>query len=130
MHEIISTPEILSMICFRFPAYKVRNELATIDHNHHCNRRQAKNEHGDLLYSRRWSKKAGRWIPTVIKEPKDYAYIPYLLALILSTRRYDKGKVERQAPLSTEDPRRRRSTIAKLPPRPTNVLVNEKKTRF
>lgn len=66
----------------------------------------------------------------MIKEPKDYAYIPKLLALILSMRRQDTGKVERQKPLSTEDPRRRCPTIAKLPPRPTNILVNEKKTRF
>ncbi len=81
-----------------------------MDHNHHCARKQAENEFGDLLYSCRWSKKAGRWIPTTIKEHKDYAYIPKLLALVLNKRRIDDQKVERSRPLSEDDPRRTAST--------------------
>ncbi|XP_065068067.1 uncharacterized protein LOC135693488 isoform X2 [Rhopilema esculentum] len=113
-------------VFFNYPAYKVRNRLALIDHNHHCNRLQARNENGDLLYSRRWSKKAGRWIPTITKEPKDYSYVSRLLAAVMNKRRNDSGKVERHKPLSEEDPRWKSRTIVKLPARATDVLVDEK----
>ena len=82
------------------------------------------------MYSRRWSKKAGRWIPTIIKESKDFAYIPTMLALILSSRRHDDDTVSRATQLSSNDPRRKAPTIAKLPPKPTKVLVDEKMSRF
>lgn len=64
----------------------------------------------------------------VIKEKKGYEYIPKLMAVILNARRTDKmTQVNR---LSQDDPRRLAPTIAKLPSRSTNMLVEEKMSRF
>ena len=114
----------------RFVSYCLRSQLSIIDHNHHCQRPQMKNWRGELVYSRRWSKKAGRWIPVLIKEPKQYDYIPYLLAFIIQARKADTGGVKRQLPYSRKDPRNRAESIAKLPARPTTTLVAEKRSRF
>ena len=120
----------INFLPFRFISFRARTRLAAIDHNHHCELAQAKNQAGELLYSRRWSKKAGRWVPVIVKEPKDYSYIPYLMALILYTRKLDKSSIKDPVALPPEDPRNIASTIAKLPAKPTKELVAAKKSQF
>ncbi len=66
----------------------------------------------------------------VIKEKKGYEYIPKLMAVILNARRTDKGKMTQVNRLSQDDPRRLAPTIGKLPSRSTDVLVEEKMSRF
>ena len=115
---------------FRFISFRARTRLAAIDHNHHCELAQAKNQAGELLYSRRWSKKAGRWVPVIVKEPEDYSYIPYLMVLILYTRKLDKSSIKDPVALPPEDPRNIASTIAKLPAKPTKELVQEEVSTY
>ena len=66
----------------------------------------------------------------LVKEPKKYEYIPYLMAVILKARKDDDKPIKRILGLRPDDPRKRASTIAKLPSRPTTDLVKEKLTRF
>ena len=95
------------MFCsiFRYPAFKARSELAIIDQNHHSRLEQATNEFGEPLFSRGWSKKAGRWVPVIVKERKNYDYIPYLMATIFDSRRSDNGSVARSVPIRKDNPR-------------------------
>ena len=90
--------------------------------HHHCNGLQAKYENGDLLYSRRCRKKAGRCIPTITMEHKEYSYVSRLLAAAMNKQQNDSGKVERHKPISEDDPRWESRTIARV----TDVLVDEK----
>ena len=53
-----------------------------------------------------------------------------MLALILNSRRHDDDTVSRAIPFSPNDPWRNAPTIAKLPPKSTTVLVDEKMSRF
>ena len=116
------------MFCsiFRYPAFKARSELAIIDHNQHSRLKQATNEFGEPLFSRCWSKKAGRWVPIIVKERKNYDYIPYLMTTILDSRRRDNGSEARSVLIRKDDPRFKAKTIAKLPPKPTKELVKTK----
>eukprot|EP00112_Aurelia_sp_Birch-Aquarium-sp1_P014878 Seg3244.1 transcript_id=Seg3244.1/GoldUCD/mRNA.D3Y31 product="hypothetical protein" protein_id=Seg3244.1/GoldUCD/D3Y31 len=126
-HLLMYTPK---RVFFKYPSYRARSQLAVIDHNHHCQLPQMTNMMGNPVWSRRWSKKAGRWIPLLVKAPKRYEYIPYLIAMILKARKDDTKPIKRTIGLQLDDPRKQASTIAKLPSRPTMDIVQEKLTRF
>ena len=100
--------------------------LAVIDHNHHVNRRQARNQQGDLVYSRRWSKRAKRWKVVLVKEKKNYSYFPLLSADVLKALRSGPS----QPVVDANDPRNIAAAIAVLPPPPTTPLVEEQLSRF
>ena len=102
-------------VFFQYTSQKLRMRLSAIDFNHHVNLPQKTNEFGELLVSRRWSKKAGRWIATKVKVPKDYSYIPYLTAVIMRERDYDRLPMTRTSLLAADDPRRIAGNIVKLP---------------
>ena len=57
------------------------------------------------MWSKRWSKKAGRWIPILIKEPKKYVYMSNLMAVILKARADDGKTLKRIVGLTADDPR-------------------------
>ena len=61
---------------------------------------------------------------------KGYEYIPKLLAMILNARRTGTGNIARPNMLAHDDPRQLATTIAKLPPKATKILVEEKMSRF
>eukprot|EP00112_Aurelia_sp_Birch-Aquarium-sp1_P002028 Seg1221.6 transcript_id=Seg1221.6/GoldUCD/mRNA.D3Y31 product="hypothetical protein" protein_id=Seg1221.6/GoldUCD/D3Y31 len=117
-------------IFFKYPSYSARSKMAIIDYNHHCQRPQRRDQFGNPMWSKRWSKKAGRWIPMLIKEPKKYEYMGNLMAIILKARSDDGKSVKRIVGLAADDPRRGRPTIAKLPTKQTKDLVSEKLSRF
>ncbi len=85
---------------------------------------------GNLLYTRRWSKKTGKWIPVKIPEKKTYSYIPYLIATAFESREKDVLPMTRKTPLSDDDPRRKAASIAKLPAPPSEELAAKIKSRF
>ena len=97
-----------------------------IDHNHHLNRRQAINQQGDSVYSRRWSKRAKRWKVVLVKEKKNYSYFPLLCANVLKAL----GSGSSQPMIYENDPKNIAPTIAALPPPPTSQLVEEHLSRF
>ena len=101
-------------IFFKYVAMKTRMQLSCIDHNHHVNLPAAVDDFGDNLITRRWSK-AGRWVRRLVKQEKDYSYIPFLLTSIMKARAEDKKKVSRPVPLAENDPRKIAKNIAKLP---------------
>lgn len=59
----------------RYEGLFARSLLAAIDHNHHLHRKQARNAKGELVFFRRWSKRAKRWKVVIVKEKKTYSYI-------------------------------------------------------
>ncbi|CAB3982210.1 Hypothetical predicted protein [Paramuricea clavata] len=61
---------------FSYQGTVARSLLAAIDHNHHLNREKARNAKGEIVFSPRWSKRAKRWKLVIVKEAKDYAYMP------------------------------------------------------
>ena len=104
--------------------------LSAIDHNHHTSLKQAKDAMGNLLFTRRWSKKGGRWIPVKITEKKNYTYISSLLCNMIGKRMCDTLAMTRKVDLDERDPRRRARSVAKLPPQPTKELASKAKSRF
>ncbi len=89
-----------------------------------------RNQFGDLMFTRRWSKKGGKWVPARTSNKKDYDYIPYLMATIFNLRREDFLPISRKTERDKDDPRRLASSIAKLPPENTNVLADKLISRF
>ncbi len=73
---------------------------------------------------------AGRWIPMIIREPKKYEYMEYLMATVLKARVNDRKSVKRVLGYTADDPRQEKPTIAKLPSKSTKDLVAEKLSRF
>lgn len=100
--------------------------MAAIDHNHHLCRKQATNAKGELVYSRRWSKRAKRWKVVIVKEKKNYSYLPLMCADVL------KGLcLGISQPITYEhDPKNVAPTIAVFPAPPTATLVQEHLSRF
>jgi glyoxylate carboligase len=62
---------------------KARSILAAIDHNHHLHCKQARNSKGELVYFRRWSKRAKRWKVVIVKEKNNFSYLPVMTARVL-----------------------------------------------
>ena len=120
------TASTIQIFNCRYEGVVLRSILAVIDHNHHLNRRQAKNQQGNLVYSRRWSKRAKRWKVVLVKEKKNYSYFPLLCANVLKAL----GSGSSQPMIYENDPKNIAPTIAALPPPPTSQLVEEHLSRF
>ena len=114
----------------RYQSQKVRMRLSAIDHNHHVNLSVATDKDGKPKHTRRWSKKAGRWISVKLKVKKDYSYAPYLMAAILHERNIDPLPMKRKIPKDPKDPTSIAPSIAKLPAPNTKELANKQLDRF
>jgi hypothetical protein len=108
---------------------KVRSILAAIDHNHHLHCKQARNSKGELVYSRRWSKRAKRWKVVIVKEKKNFSYLPVMAACVLKEASKTWKKHVKPVQLA-QDPKKVAGTIASLPPPPTSELVKEHISRY
>ena len=104
--------------------------LSVFDSNHHNDIGQTTDEFGDPMFTRRWSKKGGKWVPVRVPNKKGYEYIPYLMATIFNLRREDSLPISRTIERDKDDPRRLKSSIAKLPPESTRVLAEKLISRF
>lgn len=81
------------------------------------------------MWSRRWSKRAKRWKVVIVKEKKNYSYLPILSAHIL--KEASKEFMKKVKPSTSEqDPKKVAPTIASLPAPLTSDLVKEHTTRF
>ncbi|XP_019630631.1 PREDICTED: uncharacterized protein LOC109474713 [Branchiostoma belcheri] len=113
---------------FSPPVYEARCQLAALDYNEHKDRAVWKAKDGHIKYKRRFQKKSERWSIYVPREPKKYLYIKDLQAEIVD-KRADSGRgMSTTQPMSETDPRRL-GTLAKIPPVPTNVLVEQHRSR-
>ncbi|CAB3990362.1 Hypothetical predicted protein [Paramuricea clavata] len=113
----------------KYEGLKAHSILAAIDHNHHLHRKQARNSKGELVYSRRWSKRAKRWKVVIVKEKKNFSYLPFMTARVLkeASKTWNKHVMPVQ---SAQDPKNVARTIASLPPPPTSELVKEHISRY
>ncbi|KAK3755002.1 hypothetical protein QZH41_001981 [Actinostola sp. cb2023] len=87
-------------------AFKARKMLAAIDHNYHINRKSLVHEKGEVQVTRKYISRTKRWDAQVIKEDKDYAYIPQMLAMIFERRKNDPGTMNDYMEMAPDDPRR------------------------
>ncbi|XP_070544883.1 uncharacterized protein [Ptychodera flava] len=111
------------------PIYRVRNLLAAMDHNINHGREVRRNKNGEIISQRRYNKKSGRWTASPVKVDKTYPHITDLLKSILQKRLADKEGMQRKVELEPQDPRRLSAHLAELPPPPTAILVQEKRSR-
>lgn len=113
----------------RYEGLFARSLLAAIDHNHHLHRKQARNAKGELVFSRRWSKRAKRWKVVIVKEKKTYSYLPVMCASLL--KEASKEFMKKIKPVSSkQNPKKVAPTIASLPAPSTSELVKEHVSRF
>ena len=105
-----------------------RSVLAAIDHNYHLYREQVRNAEGELVFSRRWSKRAKRWKVVIAKEKENYSYLLVMCATVLK----DAGRefMKKKSVSSKENPKNVAPTIASLPAPPTSELAKEHLSRF
>lgn len=77
-----------------------RAQLAALDHNHNCSRKQAVVKHGSALGSLRYNlvfpKVRKTWMAKPIKEEKSYGHLDALMESILQQKR-SKGKKRKKS---------------------------------
>ncbi|KAK3725325.1 hypothetical protein QZH41_016412 [Actinostola sp. cb2023] len=115
---------------FGMQAFKARKMLAAIDHNYHINRKSLVHEKGEVQVTRKYVSRTKRWDAQVIKEDKDYAYIPQMLAMTFERRKNDPGTMNDYMEMAPDDPRRISSTIAAVPPPSSRELFAAHQSRF
>lgn len=104
--------------------FKMRGQLAALDHNFHCSRPQAKTRDGRLRYHWKWTRHSKRWTACPVLVEKTYAYMPSLLVMVLEEYAHGETSSFRQLSIrSADDPCCITSTIATLPPVPTTALA-------
>ena len=77
-----------------------------------------------------FSKKSNFWYNYPVKVKKTYTHIPDLMKDIVIMRLEDEIGMSKKMPLEPDDPRRISSTLANIPPPPTDVITQRKTSRF
>eukprot|EP00112_Aurelia_sp_Birch-Aquarium-sp1_P012866 Seg2710.2 transcript_id=Seg2710.2/GoldUCD/mRNA.D3Y31 product="hypothetical protein" protein_id=Seg2710.2/GoldUCD/D3Y31 len=107
-----------------------RMALAAIDHNMHAHRAIAKTKDGRSCYKRCYNKSTRKYHAQPVKECKEYNYIPYCLAKII-TARQQLDSVSGRVVRSKRDPRfiSPNLDLANKAP-PTEQLIEERFSRM
>ena len=114
---------------YRYEGLLARSLLAAIDHNHHLHRKQPQNSKEELVYSRRWSKRAKQSKVVIVKKKKNYSYLPVTCAHVL--KEAGKGFLKKINTLTSKvNPKKVAPTIASIPAPPTAELTKEHISRF
>ncbi|XP_062379412.1 uncharacterized protein LOC134067939 [Sardina pilchardus] len=108
--------------------YRTRTLLAAIDYNLHNRRLPARNRDGQKIYRRAYNKKSKIWSAYVMKEKKQYTYIPDIQRAILARRLASGTGLPRTVTLRPADPRRLGLLAPEQPP-PTAELVSKHVSR-
>eukprot|EP00112_Aurelia_sp_Birch-Aquarium-sp1_P016449 Seg373.5 transcript_id=Seg373.5/GoldUCD/mRNA.D3Y31 product="hypothetical protein" protein_id=Seg373.5/GoldUCD/D3Y31 len=115
---------------FQYLGFTCRTMLASIDHNIHSLRCPVCTRDGRQIFKRKYSKRTKKWQAAVVKTPKDYFHIPFLIARILKQRKEDKKPVTRHFNTLEMDPKRTHPVIAVgRTPTSTASLEEEFKSR-
>lgn len=77
-----------------------------------------------------YSKRTSVWYYYPVKEGKGYPHIPQVMVEIVGKRLLDHIGMNRVVPLEPDDPRWLSSTLAPIPPPPTEKIATELKSRF
>ncbi|XP_071792698.1 uncharacterized protein [Asterias amurensis] len=112
------------------PVYTARNYLAAIDYTMHLHREQMKTANGKLKYHRAYSKHSQSWVVKPVMQKKKYNYLTDLMVSVFQARLDDTQLLRRKTEMLANDPRRIASTIAPIPPPPTEELVAKHQSRF
>ncbi|XP_060551597.1 uncharacterized protein LOC132713139 [Ruditapes philippinarum] len=110
--------------------YRIRNELAALDHNNNADIPNIVNKDGTLRLQRTWNKKSSRWTAHPKKSEKNYTYVKDILRKALVMRIKDSVGMRKKRELEADDPRRIAAHLAPVEPLPTKVLMEEKVSRF
>lgn len=68
---------------YSYDSYRIRNILAVMDHNNHLGRLPQVGDDGDLYAQAQVSRRTKQWVAYERKTPKDFKYIPDLMAACL-----------------------------------------------
>lgn len=68
--------------------------------------------------------------PDQVKVPKDFGYIPIMMAKIFKRQFEDRNPIDRHVSLSEDDPARIAPTIAAVPPLSSKELYIRHQSRF
>ena len=120
---------ILLWLPGRMEAFKARGQLAAIDHNVHVDL-LPKRKGNTFQFHRKWSRRAKTWLVSVVKQKKDYVYVPYLILLIIPQYRTGHGSLRTPRQLPKDDVRRSQHTVAKVKPEPTVTIAAHQLSRF
>ena len=120
------------LLCYRFPVFTARKQLAAIDWNYHKDllANESDTHPGEVMVSRKYNQRTKSWDSRIIKKAKDYSYITLMVAKILDCRMADNKSVKRRLPLSDDDPRKISATIATVTPEDSRTLHKRKVSRF
>ena len=89
----------------RYKAFKARKKLCAIDHNYHLYREPQTDESGETRFQCQYNQRMKHWDVATEKNPKDYSYIPMLMAKIFKMRKNDTGCMQDYMEMSPTDPR-------------------------
>ena len=115
---------------YRYQVYKARKQLAAIDWNYHVNRGTSMNEQSEARYTCKYNQRTKEWNTRVVKVPKDFGYIPIMMAKIFKRRFEDRNPIDRHVSLAENDPARIAPTIAEVPPVSSKELYIRHQSRF
>lgn len=68
---------------YSYDSYRIRNILAVMDHNNHLGRLPQVGDDGELYAQAQVSRRTKQWVAYERKTPKDFKYIPDLMAACL-----------------------------------------------
>eukprot|EP00112_Aurelia_sp_Birch-Aquarium-sp1_P019611 Seg4882.2 transcript_id=Seg4882.2/GoldUCD/mRNA.D3Y31 product="hypothetical protein" protein_id=Seg4882.2/GoldUCD/D3Y31 len=118
-------------LAFEFIYFVACISLAAPDHNMHLFRNQARNNNGELLYKRKYSRRSREYHAEPVQENKMYAYIPKLVATIIKKRQEKDDSVLGKVAQKSNDPKLIAPTIElNNPPPPTAELVQNRLSRM
>jgi hypothetical protein len=120
-------------VSYGYEGMKARCLLAVLDHNFHINRLPRKNKKGEVQYTRKWSKRSKHWVSVVKKEPKSFAFVPYLMQSMMQRRCKSKARYKTEAHgrvLPENHPHRLGKNLAEYPAPPSRELLLKHASRF
>ena len=115
---------------YTFVGYRLRNQLAALDFNHHRNRDVATTADGRPRMERKFSKRSKQWCAVKVLKPKEYHYIEQLFLKIFDMRAKSTGGVSQRIGILEEDPIRIAPNISAIPPPSVQSLVEAHQSRF
>ena len=89
-----------------------------------------KDSNDEVRYTRKYNQRTKEWNVKVVKEEKDFGYIPLMMAKIFRLRLNDVKQMDRHVSLSEDDPSRIAPTIAHKQPEPTKTIIETHQSRF
>jgi len=86
---------------------------------------------GEFIYHRKYRKQSKKWDAALLKDKKDYKYIPELITAIFEQRKQSTVTLKRTSVhLPEGHPMNIQATIAHTQPGDTATIIRNKRSRF